>query len=374
MRGNTEHYSSLLVLSLRPSRAVSLPQQSAGKGMKGISANDDPKNRDPPPLTGGRFFTREAPILTVGCLLVLLLVAQLCVPKSIEQMKMRVATQGPAAAHAGVTGPLIIVSMNLAMLVPSKAAPTSWNEEKQIEAVKRELLQGNPDVLALQECPSLESVNKIFQGYIAIGSHRSHAGHVVLMVRQDLAGSASRIQLSSRLPAVMMELAMRSNQESPDDANAKILVASVHLEPFERGSIRRRNQVQELIKISDSFKVKVPLIIAGDTNMRDAEDGFMENDLKLQDVWKMAGSNPLHQYSWDTVNKPDGYFNRYYGSDTRQYQRRYDRIYVTNSCPLNVSDFSLIASKPISPSRDHFLSDHFGLATEIQIVCQNFSH
>jgi hypothetical protein len=90
-------------------------------------------------------------------------------------------------------------------------------------------------------------------------------------------------------------------------------------------------------------------------------------------------SNP----KWNTRNEiaMGGFFNQYYGSDTREYIARYDRIYTTvgetvsnkradttttsnrKEVAIDVKSFDLIANRPIGDSKHHFLSDHFGLAT-----------
>jgi hypothetical protein len=64
-----------------------------------------------------------------------------------------------------------------------------------------------------------------------------------------------------------------------------------------------------------------PLLFAGDTNIRASEDDVMQGDLQLLDVWKLAGSNPATKFRWDTIDhsKDGGFFNQYYGEDTRQY-------------------------------------------------------
>jgi hypothetical protein len=237
--------------------------------------------------------------------------------------------------------------------------------------------------LALQECPGdVVWATRTFgsAGYQALGATQAHADHVILLVRNGI--SAKLVPLSTDnhrylLPAVMAELQWEQR---------RLLVASVHLAPFREGSFKRRTQVQRLLQQASSL----PLIFAGDTNMRDSEDGTMEEGppplssgaddeppLGLMDVWKLAGSDPKTKFTWDTkdhTTEPGGgggSFNRYYGSRTREYNARYDRIYCSipqsgNLEHLEAQSFELIANQPVT-SKFHFLSDHFGMLAVLKI-------
>ena len=113
----------------------------------------------------------------------------------------------------------------------------------------------------------------------------------------------------------------------------------------------------------------------------------MEDDLQLLDVWKVAGSNPSTQFTWDTMDhrtdatgtgedgdKKGGYFNQYYGQSTRQYTARYDRIYIHHAnhsidvvgfvATDNTSPetFNLIAIRPMT-SKQFWLGVGAGVAT-----------
>ena len=168
------------------------------------------------------------------------------------------------------------------------------------------------------------------------------------------------------LPAVVAELEWN---------NRHVLVASVHLEPFDSGEQKRQRQMELLLQLSSARGV--PLIVAGDTNMRDGEDTTMEVELDFLDFWKMAGSQPESQYTWDTVDHRQensaGTFNQYYGQRTRQYRRRYDRIYLSTTDTVSVTvppSFGLVANHPMTSDVD-FLSDHFGISARLQLLWNN---
>mmetsp|Transcript_26567 Transcript_26567/g.32762 ORF Transcript_26567/g.32762 Transcript_26567/m.32762 type:complete len:131 (-) Transcript_26567:578-970(-) len=126
--------------------------------------------------------------------------------------------------------------------------------------------------------------------------------------------------------------------------------------------------------------------------MRVSEDGTMEKELKLKDVWKLAGSNPKTKFTWNTkdnrTNKGKnwgvggvggGSFNRYYGENTREYNARYDRMYIsTDPDVMEISNdgagsgsgaptFELIANEPVNNNNLHFLSDHFGMVSKMKL-------
>lgn len=282
------------------------------------------------------------------------------------------------APQADFSGYLTLVSMNVAGCVPSKMAPEFWTHQNSVEAIKAEIIQHRPDWIALQEVPGgVEVADQVFgpEGYKAVGATYSHADHVVLLVKKEI--DATLIPTPS-LPVVMAEL--KFGTETGEEH--RLLVASVHLEPFKQGFRKRALQMQTIVTEAKSL----PIIIAGDTNMRQTEDGVMEGDLQLLDVWKLAGSNPRTKFTWDTVDHRNDaaekgedagintlYFNQYYGETTRQYNARYDRIYIhhanhsmeldQDSAPVT---FDLIANKPMTSKLD-FLSDHFGVVSKLPI-------
>jgi endonuclease/exonuclease/phosphatase family metal-dependent hydrolase len=211
-------------------------------------------------------------------------------------------------------------------------------------------------------------MDKVFglAGYTCIGTIRAHAGYVALLFRHDLAPQAERVQVPFMVPAVMAKLTCRINS-STRGIHRTIMVASCHLAPFADSANQRMQQVEDILSSSSPL----PLIVAGDTNMRVKEDYVMEQRLDLKDFWKLAGSHAEHRFTWDTQDhRPaGGHFNRYYGDDTRQYHSRYDRIYIHPQGALTptVTSFDLIANDPIPPSKTHFLSDHFGMEAKVNL-------
>eukprot|EP00521_Asterionellopsis_glacialis_P008598 CAMPEP_0195285886 /NCGR_PEP_ID=MMETSP0707-20130614/3556_1 /TAXON_ID=33640 /ORGANISM="Asterionellopsis glacialis, Strain CCMP134" /LENGTH=271 /DNA_ID=CAMNT_0040345455 /DNA_START=89 /DNA_END=901 /DNA_ORIENTATION=- len=251
---------------------------------------------------------------------------------------------------------LTIVSMNLAGCQPSQAAPRQWNQERSTNAVRSLILEKNPDIICLQESPGgAKWAKQVFPQFTAIGATYSHADQVLLLVKEGI--SAERIPLDNSMPAIMGLITFE---------NKRLFIASAHLAPFERGAFQREKQVLSLKDKAKSF----PLIFAGDMNMRVSEDSTMEETLGLLDAWKLAGSHSTTKWTWDTndYRAQGGDFNQYYGDNTREYNTRYDRIYVltNNAIEVVVPSFELIANQSLTNNR-HFLSDHFGMACVLNL-------
>jgi len=255
---------------------------------------------------------------------------------------------------------LRLVTMNIAMMEPSEAAPSDWTTEKQQQVLLDQLLGSDPDILCIQECPQSDCMEQAFPHLTRIMSKPSHMGYTSLFVKKNFTLTpVAGPRISIHTPAV---IATFLYQDHP-----VLAIASVHLKPFKTGSVLREQQVKELISAADDEGI--PLLFAGDTNMRDSEDSTMEKTFDLKDIWREAGAEANSQYTWDTIDhrREGGAFNQYYGSSTRQYQRRYDRIYV-HGANVSVTTFELLANRPIGSSKDHFLSDHFGISAQIKIV------
>ncbi len=305
-----------------------------------------------------------------------------------EEMNNSSSNNNMSCSSSTALESLTIVSMNLAACEPSQSASRDWTHQKSIHAMRAEILKFSPDIIALQECPSPSggqfSVSRIFPAYQSMGATYSHADQVILLVRRGISARPISLNANAKhLPAVMAEISWKKNDNNrQSQSHRRLLIASVHLVPFQSGAKLRKEQVKSLLqKASD---LSLPLLFAGDTNMRVSEDATMEKELNLRDVWKLAGSNPRTKFTWNTKDNRKnkngggggggGSFNRYYGEDTRQYNARYDRIYISSNEPeiMEVSKkekptFQLIANEPVNNNNLHFLSDHFGMMSQIKL-------
>lgn len=165
--------------------------------------------------------------------------------------------------------------MNIAACVPSQSAPDDWTKNMSADAIRAEILEQDPDIIALQECPGgVVWAGEVFPSYRPIGATYSHADEVVLLVRRGISAklvSAPDVDYSIQesLPAIVAELEWNDRR--------RMLMASVHLEPFDQGEAKRRRQMEALVRMASSKDI--PLIVAGDTNMRDREDATMESTI-----------------------------------------------------------------------------------------------
>ena len=178
-----------------------------------------------------------------------------------------------------------VVSFNIAGFQPSKVAPSTWTDGDSMKAVERTVLQHTPNVIALQEVPlhALDDVGtKMFSEYELLGSQPTHAGCAALLVHHRHRATKFRTPEVDGMPAVVAEIDVASTNQKDGNSNAsadnktrKVLVASVHLEPFAQGKETRRRQLNTLVEAAEKDQ-GLPMIVAGDTNMRVAEDKVAE--------------------------------------------------------------------------------------------------
>ena len=194
---------------------------------------------------------------------------------------------------------LTLVTYNIAGCQPSKMAPSSWTVNDSVQAIKSEILKDDPDIIALQEIPEQYTKTILSEGYKLVGTKWTHAPYVALFVRKGIDVDRIKSNQLNDLPVVVGELQFNFHDKQQQQ-QYRLWIASVHLEPFGEGASDRQRQLQSLVK--EANKEQVPLIIAGDTNMRVAEDHVAENGadrggLGLTDFWKFAGSDFRTKYT-----------------------------------------------------------------------------
>lgn len=131
----------------------------------------------------------------------------------------------------------------------------------------------------------------------------------------------------------------------------EVTVVSVHLAAGSQGVLLRSTQLrlmQQTLK-----HVTTPLIIAGDTNMRESETQDACKTLGCDDAFIECGSPDAHKFTWDSFK------NRYY-ENGMNFKARFDRIFCKD---LSVSSFCLVGNIPIHNS---YASDHFGLFGRVE--------
>jgi endonuclease/exonuclease/phosphatase family metal-dependent hydrolase len=254
---------------------------------------------------------------------------------------------------------ITLLSLNVAEFQPSVSAPYGYDPMRDFE---REILQHKPDILCLQEVPAHYLSTFLSRHYACVGHAPSHCGNAVVLVRTDWASHVIPMHTSSAgtgLPVVLVQLQFANTNT--------MVVGSCHLAPFNTGAADRMEQMKcAMSMLTNTDKV----IIAGDYNMRKPEDAKFEKTFSLKDAWKEAGSKWQNQYTWDSLdhtakNPETGTYNCYHDGGFG-FKCRFDRIYYRGN--LSVSNFALVANKPIGGSKRHFLSDHFGMVATISLV------
>lgn len=264
---------------------------------------------------------------------------------------------------------LTILTWNVAMCEASLSAPASWRgshglfgarqgvissgtegrgseaNDRAAQALVNAIVSVDADVLCLQECPKKwAEVALAKHGYCAMGSAPSHCGNVVLLLKEFLAPLADRVQIVG--PSVAVRLSL---PEVPE-----ITVASSHLAPFAKGADERTRQLTHLVTAVPTETC----VLAGDYNMRQAEDSTVETmGGGLTDAWKASGADRDRKFTWNS------YRNTFHGLDAFKFTARFDRVYLRGG--LCVESFNLIGNVPVDERDGHYLSDHYGILVNV---------
>ena len=240
-----------------------------------------------------------------------------------------------------------ILSWNIAECRPAHDAPS---DDFDCEAaILQQILLHDAHVLCLQECPStLWQPPSLLHSYALVGGAPSHCGTTQLWVHNSLFHQ----RVVSNPPSVAA-LVLVGDQS--------IGVSSSHFAPFKGNASLRLEQARILVQTLSNATPN--FIMAGDFNMRQAEDAQIEQ-LGIQDVFKVAKSPKSANFTWNSLE------NKYHGPDAYGFRCRFDRIYVSydDSQPeltLMGNQMQVVARG----SREHkfYLSDHYGMLCTVQV-------
>ncbi|PNW75306.1 hypothetical protein CHLRE_12g521600v5 [Chlamydomonas reinhardtii] len=249
---------------------------------------------------------------------------------------------------ASFTGPSFsVLTYNINDNCVSDRHPSDWSMRKQHEQLARLILQHQPDLLCLQECFSGIPANDTLKGAyefcaLAVPSHR---GDCMIARRRD-----SPLELLPQPPpaAVGPCLLLRLRL-----GGQELTAACAHLAPFAENAPKRMQQIARIVAAAPS---ELPLLLAGDMNMREKETPAA-GEVGLMDAWVEAGSPPGQRWTWDTRT------NKYYDGG-HEYTARYDRI-LYRGC--HVGGLRVTGNTPASDDPHHFLSDHFALLATVTL-------
>jgi len=250
-----------------------------------------------------------------------------------------------AAAPPPTLDRLKIVTLNVNGFGVSHSAPNGF---APMEPFSEELLQGNPDVVCIQE--ALDDDNMMYEtllpGYVCLGKAESHCEFAMLFIKEHMATHATII--TTNAPAVLARVKFANHQS--------VVIGSCHLPPLKAGASARLSHMKEILSHCRS---QDKVLIAGDYNMRQEEDPSFEA-LGIVEAWKEAGSDKEQKFTWN------GFRNKYYATELgggKGRTGRYDRMYLRG---FTVDDFQMCANEPLSVNPGHFLSDHFGLRAVVR--------
>lgn len=248
--------------------------------------------------------------------------------------------------------PLSLLTWNLA----GDALPygRTLTQDDKSTMILAEIRRCVPDILLIQEsCFSNSFWTDI--GYARAGlSAKTHGDGVTEILYNT---SSCRLRHAWNVPA-NWPLPFAGPKDIYDfpiarfdlQGGTEITVVSVHLAAGTQGAQQRSTQLRVL---KQSLKdVTTPLIIAGDTNMRESETRDACTTLACHDAFIEYGSPDAQKFTWDSFK------NCYYENGIK-FKARFDRVFCKN---LTVSSFRLVGNVPVHNS---YASDHFGLFCEL---------
>lgn len=196
------------------------------------------------------------------------------------------------------TQSLSILTWNLAMLARSEQAPASWTDEHALAAIREFALELKPDVILLQELPSL--VPYVETHGMVRANPVTHSGNLATLLSHNLMETGqpeARVVERTALLTVFRPLGLT--------------IANVHLTPGRGGAASRLDQMAKIVDASPTAH----LIVGGDTNSRlDEVPAFEElglgGDRPPTPTWN-SRRNRFH------ADMPEfsAYFTRYFATE-----------------------------------------------------------
>lgn len=235
-----------------------------------------------------------------------------------------------------------LLTWNIALNKVSYSAPDDWDADTNLVEMLQLIEEKDPDVLCLQEMPK-PNFGLRFVDYHPIPAIESHSGYTSVFLKKSKFEIIEYGQFSGGVLAKI---------KSKD---GDFYISSIHLFPFKDNDQPRLQQLAQILLYVAQHE-NLPLIISGDSNMREAETKKVLS-LDLKDAFFEAKSPKEHKFSWNSkmnIHSEGGF----------PFSARFDRIFIRD---FNVLKFELTANTPVSENSTHFLSDHFALYVELDI-------
>lgn len=252
---------------------------------------------------------------------------------------------------------MIILTWNVSAFNTCFNANYSIEQKRQmiIEAVKS--MEKSPDVLCLQEVTAELAQDLVFStNYCLIDTVQTHCEMCCLFVsndlRQKLVAGSNAINVTDGIVSCDLQLSRTQ----------LVRLASCHLAPFKENSQVRKEQLESFFKSSDASKV-THIVLAGDMNVRQDESDIwlakllpeLSKGKDFNDAWCLSGRNANTKFTWDS-------FTNKYFNDGFKFKSRFDRVLVSSGIQCKL--YQLTGNAPVDGC---FLSDHFGIVTELAL-------
>ncbi len=231
-----------------------------------------------------------------------------------------------------VNNTLAFVSWNLAMLERARDAPTDWEQDHTMAAVRDIMLELSPDIILYQELPGV--VPFVETHDMLRANPRSHSGNLATLVGNHLADEQIDV-------AVVDGCAVLATFVERD-----LTVANVHLAPGAVSADLRLEQLEAIIDASPTSD----LLVAGDTNTRLAE----EVDVAALGLHGQRPPEP----TWN------GHQNRFRGAEG-EFIAFFSRHFSTRD--VRVDHVAVLSDRSVEVAgRSFHLSDHYGFMGTVE--------
>lgn len=212
----------------------------------------------------------------------------------------------------------------------------------------------NDDIVFLQEYDDDLNLDILLTNFIISEKVNSHMGYTLFLVNKKLKPQIKKSNCYKNSGVII---------ETVETIYGKIICGSIHLLPHTSRRKIRERQIEDIYQfINDNIKPqKIPIIIAGDTNMYDDENIIDQKNF-LEDVYiKFKNENNYKTYPSDSFvyfQQIDNFvtYPNYKIINKKCTPKRYDRILINDCEAISFKTF------------DTYNSDHMAIYAGIKIA------
>ena len=218
----------------------------------------------------------------------------------------------------------------------SAQAPDRWSGQENLERQELEVERLQPDLVALQECPSAVALARLAAKYTLLGAVEAHAGFVHLYARKGVEQVREDVRPGRGVPGVVGQVLV---------GGMRLGVVAMHLAWGAGAAARRAEQLRKLVQAVPA--ACQALLVMGDANVRGEEvPGWCEAHALVEAPFEKASWNPS--------------VNRFHPEvDRGQPGFQFDRVLCRGCAQASV--YMVGQCRFFEDGAEFFLSDHFGL-------------